>query len=258
MTGLVAALFRHPIKGFTPEALARAQLGAGQPFPGDRLYAVETQPTGFDIEAPEFIPKTKFAVLATHPALARIRTQCDEAVGRVRAQAPDGSSIEAQLDKADGRAAFASWLHGQMGGDPDLQLRLLSSGTSHRFMDHPLGQVSVVNLASVRDLGDRLGVELDPLRFRANVYVEGWPAWVENDLVGSEFMLGWARARVFKPIVRCAATHANPTTGEADIDLCRALFEAYGHMFCGVYVHVTSAGVVSPGDACTLPARPGE
>lgn len=256
MTGLVAALFRHPIKGFTPEPLSRAQLTAGEPFPGDRLYAVETQPTGFDIEAPAYIPKTKFAVLAAHPALARIRTRCDDDGRKVRAEAPDGSAIDAELDDAAGREAFASWLHGQMGGDPELQLRVLASGASHRFLDHPLGQVSVVNLASVRDLGDRLGVELDPLRFRANVYVEGWPAWAENDLVGSEFMLGWARARVFQPIVRCAATHANPSNGEADLDLCRALFEAYGHMFCGVYVHVTSPGMVSPGDACTLPARP--
>jgi uncharacterized protein YcbX len=66
-------------------------------------------------------------------------------------------------------------------------------------------------------------------------------------------MLGWARARVFKPIVRCAATHVDPTTAVADLDVVKALFDNYGHMFCGIYVHVTAAGTVGLGDAVTEP-----
>ena len=105
----------------------------------------------------------------------------------------------------------------------------------------------------MRELGERMEMELDPLRFRANVYVEGWPAWVENGWEGRELMVGWAKARVFKPIVRCAATHVNPTTAERDADVVKALFDHYGHMLCGVYAHVTSSGRVGLGDACTAP-----
>jgi uncharacterized protein YcbX len=98
-----------------------------------------------------------------------------------------------------------------------------------------------------------MGVELDPLRFRANLYVEGWPAWAENDWEGRSLMLGWAQAEVFKPIVRCAAPDVNPTTAERDTEITKALFDNYGHMLCGVYVRVTRPGRVGLGDAVTAP-----
>jgi uncharacterized protein YcbX len=66
-------------------------------------------------------------------------------------------------------------------------------------------------------------------------------------------MGGWARASVLKPIVRCAATHVNPDTAERDQDLTKALFDNFGHLHCGIYVQVTSAGAVGLGDAATAP-----
>ena len=36
---------------------------------------------------------------------------------------------------------------------------------------------------------------------------------------GKTLMVGWATAQVFKPIVRCAATHVDPTTAERDLDI---------------------------------------
>ena len=35
-----------------------------------------------------------------------------------------------------------------------------------------------------------VGAPVDPLRFRANVYVGGWPAWREFDLLGREIAIG--------------------------------------------------------------------
>jgi uncharacterized protein YcbX len=66
-------------------------------------------------------------------------------------------------------------------------------------------------------------------------------------------MVGWARGKVFKPIVRCAATEVDPTTAMRDLEVVKALFDNYGHTHCGVYVHVTSAGRVGLGDAVTIP-----
>jgi uncharacterized protein len=57
---------------------------------------------------------------------------------------------------------------------------------------------------------------------------------------------------VFAPIVRCAATHVNPTTGERDIDLVAALHANYGHMLCGVYVSVLQGGRVGEGDEAEI------
>ena len=93
MTGHIAALYRHPVKGFTPERLSHAELTAGGPFPCDRLYAVENGPSGFDPCAPGFIPKQKFTVLAAIPEVAKARTAYDEASATLTATPirPSGS-----------------------------------------------------------------------------------------------------------------------------------------------------------------------
>ena len=53
MDARIASLYRHPVKGFTPERLTSAMLEAGACFPCDRLYAVEDGPSGFDPAAPD-------------------------------------------------------------------------------------------------------------------------------------------------------------------------------------------------------------
>src|SRR5262249_11649470 len=148
--------------------------------------------------------------------VAAVRTRYDEASGVLAAEAPGAPAFAASLADPDGRTAFAAWLTPLLGDDVRGPLKVVEAAGSFRFTDHPQGQVSIINLASVRDLSTKMGVELDPLRFRANLYVEGWPAWIENDAVGGRLMLGWAEAEVFKPIVRCQATHVNPTTAELD------------------------------------------
>lgn len=249
MTAHIAALFRHPIKGFTPEKVKLAQLVAGGPFPGDRLYALEDGPSGFDPAAPAWITKQRFAVLAKIAEVARARTRLDDATGVLHASAEGMPDFAGKLSEPEGRAAFAAWTTQLLGEAATGPLRVLDGGPGWRFLDHPLGHVSIINLASVRDLEQRVGQPLDPLRFRANLYVEGWPAWAENDWEGRPVTLGAAKAKVFKTIVRCAAPDVNPTTAERDADIPAALFENYGHMLCGVYVHVTEDGVVREGDA---------
>lgn len=250
MPGTVAALYRHPVKGFTPESLDCALLEAGGAFPCDRLYAVENGPSGYDAEAPTFLPKTKFTVLASIPALARARTVYDAASGRLTVTAEGREPFSASLCEQAGRDAFAAWLESFVPPE-DLAgpLAVLTSTGPHRFMDDAAGAVSLINLASVRDLGQRIGREVDPRRFRANVYVDGWPAWSELSLApGATVRLGGVEARVVKPIVRCAATHVDPTSGERDLDLVPALHANYGHLCCGLYLQIAWGGELRVGD----------
>jgi hypothetical protein len=255
MTGHVAAIFRHPVKGFTPERLDHVDLTPGAGVPCDRIFAVENGPSGYDPAQPAFLPKTKFTVLMNMARVAAARTRYDEATGVLSAEAADAPAFSGSLKTEAGRAAFAAWLTDLLGAD-ELRgpLKVVEAAGAFRFFDHPKGEVSIVNLASVRDLSAKMGVEIDPLRFRANLYVEGWPAWIENEWTGKPLMAGFARADVFKPIVRCAATHVDPTTAERNLDVVKALFDNYGHMNCGIYVHVTSGGRIGLGDAVTTPA----
>lgn len=248
MDARIASIYRHPVKGFTPERLAAATLEAGACFPCDRLYAVEDGPSGFDPAAPDHVSKMKFTVLAKIPAVARARTAYDEATGVFSAKAEGQPDFAGDLRAPAGRAAFEAWLAALLGDEARGPLKVIEGPGAHRFMDSRSGYVSIVNLASVRDLSEKVGRDLDPLRFRANLYVEGWPAWVENDWTGRTLTLGGATAEVLKPIVRCAATHVDPTTAERDVELVKALFDNYGHMFCGIYLNVTSGGEVAQGD----------
>lgn len=254
MQSTVAALFRHPVKGFTPERLAAADLAVGQGFPADRQYAVEVGDCGFDPTAPTFVPKTKFAVLAHIANVAKARTRYDDATGLFHAAAPGHPDFAGDLTGEPGRDAFAAWLTDLLGEEARAPLKVLQAPGTWRFTDHPLGHLSIINLASLRDLESRMRRPLDPLRFRANLYVDGWPAWIENDWTGRSLSVGGATATVFKPIVRCAATHVDPETAERDLDVVAALFENYGHTLCGLYVQTTAAGRVAEGDVVELKA----
>lgn len=249
--GRIASLWRHPVKGFTPERLSETALSAGGYFPCDRIYAVEDGPSGFDPAAPAFVSKQKFTVLAKIADVARVRTAYDEASGVLTATADGAPGFSGALTGEAGRQAFAAWLAAVLGEAASGPLKVVQA-PGHRFTDHPQGYVSVVNLASVRDLESRIGRPVDPLRFRANLYVEGWPAWAENDAVGAQVRLGGASARVFKPIVRCAATHVDPSTAERDMDVVRALHDNFGHLFCGIYLEVTQGGGLAEGDAAEI------
>lgn len=254
MTGQIQSLWRYPVKGFTPEPLDVAVLSAGGFFPCDRLYAVEDGPSGFDPAAPGWISKMKFAVLAKIPAVARARTAFDEASGVLSVSVDGRPAFEGNLNQAEGREAFAAWLGTFLGEEAAGPLKVVQA-PGHRFTDHPLGYVSIINLASVRDLEAQIGRPVDPLRFRANLYVEGWPAWAEAGMVeGAPMRIGQARAKVYKPIVRCVATHVDPATGVRDMDMVKAIFDHRGDAHCGIYASVTEGGDVRPGDAVSVEA----
>ena len=74
----IASIFRHPVKGLTPEPLNEVELKTGEYFPGDRKWAVEAGPSGFDPDKPTHISKMKFTVLARFPDLARLKTRLGE------------------------------------------------------------------------------------------------------------------------------------------------------------------------------------
>lgn len=252
MRATIDSLYRHPVKGFTPERLERADLVAGACFPCDRLFAVENGPSGFDPAAPGHISKSKFTVLAQIAEVAKARTAYDETTGVLSASAEGQPDFAGDLHTAEGRDAFEAWLAMLLGDEATGALNVIEGPGAHRFMDHPMGHVSIINLASVRDLEAKIGRPVDPLRFRANLYVEGWPAWVENDWKDRTLSLGGATATVYKPIVRCAATAVDPVTAIRDIDIPAALFEHYAHVLCGIYVNVTEGGVIALGDTVEL------
>jgi uncharacterized protein YcbX len=248
----IASLHRHPVKGLTPEALGSVELTAGEHFPNDRKWAVEAGPSGFDPEKPAHISKQKFTVLARFPSLARLETRLEDP-SLFHIGDRHGFGVAANLATEDGRSALARFLQSFLGDQATGQFRVLSA-PGHRFMDSPLGHVSVINLASVRALEWAAGAAVDPLRFRANVYLDGLPPWIEDDWpAGAMLGLGAAKLKLAKPIVRCTATHANTVTGQRDLDTLGLLRDRFGRDTMGCYFSVEQGGRIAVGDSAAPP-----
>ena len=97
----------------------------------------------------------------------------------------------------------------------------------------------------------RPAAAVDPLRFRGNIHVSGWPAWHEFDLLGAQIAIGDVRLKVVKRIVRCAATNVDPDTGIRDLTIPKTLMQTFGHADCGIYAEVMTGGDIAIGDALT-------
>jgi len=247
----IHAIYRYPIKGLSPEPLARTTLAVAETLPGDRLYAIENGPSGFDPAAPRHQPKQRYLMLMRNECLARLRTRFDDASHTLAIATKGRETARGDLRTAEGRAAierfFAGFCADELRGAPKV---LHAPGFS--FSDVARKVVSIINLSSVAAIEGVIGRAVHPLRFRGNVYVTGWPAWCELDLVGREIAFGTrARLRIIKRIVRCAATNVEPDTGIRDLAIPDTLMRRFGHADCGIYGEVVQGGDIAVGDALT-------
>jgi uncharacterized protein YcbX len=247
----IQAIYRYPVKGLSPESLERADLRPGKTVPYDRHYAIENGPSGFDPNEPRYFPKQRFLMLMRNARLAELRTAFDDATHTLTVRHENREAARGDLRTAEGRAVIERFF-GQFCG-PELRgpPRVLHA-KDHSFSDVARKVVSIINLATLAELENAAGAPVHPLRFRANLYVKGWPAWREFGLIDSEIAIGpQARLKIIKRIVRCAATEVDPDTGIRDIAVPRVLVDNFGHMDCGVYGEVVAAGEITVGDGVT-------
>jgi len=245
----IRAIYRYPVKGLSAERLAATKLRPGETLAGDRRYAIENGPSGFDPAAAAYLPKQRFLMLMKNERLACLDTHFDDAT-QVLAIRDNGREVtRGDLGTPAGRAAIEGFFAGFCADDLRGPPRILTAA-GHSFSDVAKKVVSIINLASVAAIEALVGRPVDPLRFRGNLYVEGWPAWGEFDLLGQDIAIGAnARAKVVKRIVRCAATNVEPGTGVRDLDIPPTLLRSLGHADCGVYAEVTMGGAIAAGDA---------
>ena len=248
MTATIQSIYRYPGKGLSPERLPGVRLEPGRPLPADRRYAIENGPSGFDPAAPAYLPKSRFLMLMRDERLAQLDTRYDDATETLVINGEGRELARGDLSTPEGRLAieafFRRYLPTELRGPPKV---LRSEG--HSFSDVSAKVVSIINLASVAAIENLVGVPVHPLRFRANLYVEGWPAWHEFALVGTEIAIGSARLKVTKRIVRCAAINVDPDTGMRDLEIPETLLRTFDHMDFGVYARVIEGGDIAPGDA---------
>jgi uncharacterized protein YcbX len=250
----VAALYRYPVKGLSPEPLESVTLKPGEFFPGDRLYAIENGPSGFDPAAPVHQPKIKFLMLARNARLAALTTRYQPATTLLSVHQNGIEVAAGELATEAGRAAIARFFDSFCADEMRGPARLLVAPDAYRFTDSRAGFVSLINLASVDALAQQAGCALHPLRFRANVYLQGLPPWEEFALVGQKLRAGCIELEISKPIDRCAAVDVIPGRGLRDTDLVALMERTFTHHDCGVYARIIGGGELSVGDELTRQA----
>jgi hypothetical protein len=248
VTAHITAIYRYPVKGLSPEPLDRVTLKAGETLPFDRAFAIENGGREFDEAAPSYLPKTKFLMLMRDERLATLRTSVDTESGDMTVLRDGKQVARGNLRERIGRQMleqfFAAFMGDGLRGAPHIV-----HAEGHSFSDVAAKAVSIINLASIRDLERVIGRPVDPLRFRANVYIDGLAPWQEFEWLDKDIALGdQAAAHVFKRIQRCAATNVDPQTGDRDMQIPRALQNAFGHVDMGIYATVTAPGKIALGE----------
>jgi MOSC domain-containing protein len=246
------SLYRYPVKGLTPEPLERAILVVGETLPRDRAWAIENGPGRFDPSQPRHLPKINFLMLMRDERLATLRSKFDDStetltilrdgkqVARGRLTTPLGRHLIEQF--------IAAYMKAELRGPPKIV-----HADGHSFSDVAAKCVHIVNLASVRELERTLGRPVDPLRFRANLYLDGVAPWAEFGWIDKEIGLGGSKLGVFARTTRCEATNVDPVRGVRDMALPAHLQRTWGHGDFGIYAKVISGGEIAVGSPVTLP-----
>jgi uncharacterized protein YcbX len=252
MAVTVTDICRYPVKGLSAEHLDRVALEPGEGLPHDRRFALAHGATTFDPHDPKWLPKTNFLMLMRDEKLAQLAVRFEPDSGELSIERDGRRVVHAKATEALGRTVIGQFIASFMAGSTRGAPRLIEA-PGHNFYDSRGKYVSIVNLASVRDLKRVVRQEVHPLRFRANVYIDGAPAWSEFGWTGQRIELGKAGLDVVGPIDRCAATNVNPETAERDLNIPLALQRGFGHIDMGIYAAVSTAGEAAKGDLLIPP-----
>lgn len=244
MTATLAYIFRHPIKSIGVEEMENAPLQTGRVLPLDRAFAVTHEGAKFIGTPDHWQSKSNFLRGVAGPELMAVKSRTHgDKITLSHPRQPDLT-----LDPATDSDALVAWLRPLWPANRPDPVALVPA-PEHGLTDMPQPYLSIGNLATLRALSDRMGLDLSPHRFRINLWVDGWPPLHELDLIGRTIRIGGAALKVAQPITRCRATCANPDTGAVDAEVLDALDAAWQHTDLGIYAEVTTDGQITRGDA---------
>jgi uncharacterized protein YcbX len=248
---IIAKLVHYPVKGLSGLAKAQAALTAGEGMPLDRIYAIENGSHRFDAQNPKWFPKVHFMQLMRNERLASLTLTFDEESHALTLFRNGKQVAKGTLKTKLGRQIIEQFLSSYMRVDLKGPPRIVCA-EGHIFTDIAEKALHIVNLETVRAVSRVIGIDLDPLRFRANIYFDGLPAWQERCWIGKTIACGDALLEVFDETGRCEATSVDPKTALRGLSVPSALLRTWGHDKLGLYAKVARCGVISTGDAARV------
>lgn len=261
MSAKVVALYRCPLKGFTPERCERLTVLPGGRIAGDRVlnFRFADAPVADDA----WCRKYHGVVLANTPGLARLSVRFDDAA-QTLSIAHGGSVLanETLIDRGRQQLVAALTRYVQSLEENPLKdhparlpLKLVGDGVTPRYQDNEAGQVTLHSRESLASAGTALDdARLDEARFRHNIVIEGVGAWEEQTWAGCRVRVGGVEFQTVVPKVRCLATHANPQTGVRDLQVMQTLVRAFAQQqpTFGVGMLSSAGGEIRVGDTLVV------
>ncbi len=242
---ILEKIYRFPIKGFLGQEIPTASLIAGAGIPNDRRYAVTlgTEDTG------EWMPSRNYYINARVDGMSKFQSDFDGET--ILLKNILGEELVFKMDDQDSLDAANGKIGDFMqpvGVDEELPVPTIIDRGQGSIWDYSDTPLSIINTESVKALDEKLGTNLDPLRFRGNFVISGLPAWEEFSWMGKRIQIGDCILDVHRPIDRCPTPGVNPETGERDVEVTPGLQEHFGHIYCGMYANVVKGGEVGSGD----------
>jgi uncharacterized protein len=252
MIAKISNIWRFPVKSLSPEKLTKAQVEVGDAIPGDRRFALALASTLFDSATPHWLPKNSFLMLMKNEKLAALETIFDEDTNELRILRGGKQVARGRLTDPVGRAMIEDFFSAFMKDEAHGKPRLVEAKGKTVFSDQKRKMISIVNLASIRDLERVLGKPIEPTRFRANIMIDGIEAWSEFNWIGKNVSCGSAGLIIEERTGRCPAINVNPMSGERDENLVKTLHEGFGHTDMGIFATVTKAGAFAIDETLTV------
>jgi uncharacterized protein len=235
--GRVAAIYRYPVKSMRGERIEATQV-FWHGLVGDRRFAfvrggnTSRFPWLTGREVPNLLRYAPYFVNAADPGASQVRVLTPAGAD----YALEDDALRDDLAAQYGNAVF-----------------LLQS---NRSIPDSAG-VSILGAATVRDLGARVGADLDPVRFRPNMLVEtagGQPyeeeGWLCGLLVFGEGEDG-ARIRANRKDPRCMMVNLDPEEAVQNPAVLREIVRNREECV-GLYATTEAVGVVRVGDPVRL------
>lgn len=249
MTGRLVSIQRHPLKSHGREALVEVRLRPGAALPWDRHWAVAHDAARIVDGA--WAACRNFSIGSKAPSLMAIDAELDEARAAITLHHPARPDLCFRPDDAEDAARFLDWVRPLCPPDRARPARIVSV-RDVAMTDTDYASVSILSLSSNHALGNAIGQDLSPLRWRGNLWLDGLDPWEERGWIGKRIRIGEVVFEVKEPIVRCLATTTNPETGARDADTLGALNALHQAQEFGVYAVVETAGTLRCGDRVEL------
>lgn len=245
----IAQIYRYPVKSLSAQRLSEVTVEPGAGLPQDRRFAL-TLGTGVADRGSGWHPSGNFLTLVRAERLAALQTDYDEATETLVIRRRGRQVARGDLGTPTGRVLigefFAAYMRGVALGMPKV---VETPGVM--YTDREEKFVTLINLASVRDLERVAGEPVDPARFRANLHIDGADPWAEQKWTGELLRIGTARLEVVEPIPCSLAANVHPTAGVCDLNLPQILKRGYGQTRFGVYARVITGGTIHIDDRVT-------